>query len=250
MFKVNECRKLIKSLFTEPEYTTLRMSKLAYIKAMCYSNLAGEYEITGFGKIEKGVITDLKIIRQTVRTAEVEATDEAIQEFMMSIPFDELELWKLDWHSHVDMGTFMSSTDSDNYQLRSEAMGNVQLPVIIWNKKGEYACYCFINEDKCPEIKLKIDEIDFTDSELDEIYEQCKSDVEQLCTAYIPPRQVYNYGKTYGKATKWNQKSFWSKNKKTGSFCTYCGAELDETELENGICDDCATQYYWGDYNV
>ena len=58
MFKVNECRKLIKSLFTEPEYTTLRMSKLAYIKAMCYSNLAGDYEITGFGKIEKGVITE------------------------------------------------------------------------------------------------------------------------------------------------------------------------------------------------
>ena len=48
MFKVNECRKFIKNLFTAPEYTKLKMSQLAYIKAMCYSNLAGDYEITGF----------------------------------------------------------------------------------------------------------------------------------------------------------------------------------------------------------
>lgn len=242
VFKVKECRKFIKNLFTNPEYTELKMSKLAYIKAMCYSNLADEYEITGFGKIENGVITDLKIIRQTVRTAEVDATDEAIQEFMMSIPFEEIELWKLDWHSHVDMATFISTTDAKNYELRAEAMGNIQLPVMIWNKSGEYTCKCFIHSDKAPDIKITFEEINFTDEELDEIYDECKADVEEFCTAYVP-KYTYNYGKN-NKNNSWNWQKI--KNAKT---CSVCGCELSEEEQRNGVCDDCATQYYWGDYS-
>lgn len=249
--KVTECRKFIKNLFTKAEYTKLKMSKLAYIKAMCYSNLAGDYEITGFGKIEDGVITDLKIIRQKVRTADVEATDEAIQEFMMSIPFEEVELWKLDWHSHVDMQTFMSSTDASNYELRSEAMGNIQIPVMIWNKRGEHTCLCFIHEEKAPEIDVTFEKITFTDEELDEIYDECKADVEELCEIEKPKLATPTYTgyRGNGQTVKGWQKSIWSKkkNKDTGSFCTYCGDELDDTELANGICDNCATHFYWGD---
>ena len=239
MFKVNECRKLIKNLFAKPEYTKLKMSQLAYIKAMCYSNLAGEYEITGFGKIEDDTITDLKIIRQVVRSAEVDATDEAIQEFMMSVPFEEVELWKLDWHSHVDMATFISGTDASNYELRSESMGNVQLPIMIWNKSGEYACQCFIHKDKAPEIEVTFEKITFTDDELDEIYDSCRAEVEELCTAYVPKyvETKTNKNKTYN----WQK---WSKAR-----CSVCGCELDRTEMKNGICDDCASQYYWGDYS-
>lgn len=76
-----------------------------------------EYEISGFGKVEKRDkdlwVTDIKIFDQLVTSSHTEMDARALAKF-----FDDLLVagedpvnWKLWWHSHVEMPAFFSATD-------------------------------------------------------------------------------------------------------------------------------------------
>ena len=90
-YVVTECYNIVRNMFVEPEYTELYITSRAWTKLMCFIHLVGEYEITGFGRIQENVdtpngpkraITDFDIIEQEVKPAYVEADADAVLDFM------------------------------------------------------------------------------------------------------------------------------------------------------------------------
>lgn len=259
-FKPKECLRTIQNLFATPEYTKLKIGTRAYVKLMCYCYLAGEQEITGLGRIVDDEIVDFKIPYQEVTGTTAEATDEAIIDLMREIPLDEIQEWKLDWHSHVDMQVFVSPTDEANYELMSMARGGKQFPLMVVNKKGEFCLKQFIHEGKCPTIQLEmVSSKSLSDKEIQKIYEGCKEEVaERLSMKAIPiqkakPSYTYNY---YGNQTKFKNWGYTYDDEdydRVGFIngigddtndaeckCQSCGVQLvSGREFENGLCDDC-----------
>lgn len=198
-FKPKECLRTIQNLFTHPKYTALRIGMKAYIKLMCYCHLAGEQEITGIGRIKDGEIVDFKIPYQVVTGTTADATDDDIIDLMREIPIDEISEWELDWHSHCDMQAFISQTDEKNYELMSMAKGGKQFPILVINKKGDVCCKQFIHAGKVTTINFILEKSELENSELTEIYNQCKQEVaERVSLKPIPL--------TYSKAP-WYEKS-------------------------------------------
>lgn len=185
-YETTECYDLVKELFypTQPKWNELTFKKEAWMKLMCYINLIGEFEITGFGRVVNNEIVDIKILKQSVKSTTVDCNLNSMQEFLMSIPKEELGEWILDWHSHVNMGVFASGTDTANYQEQFKARLNNQYPLLIVNKKQECFARCYISPSKQTEIKLSIKAEDIPEERLREIYEECKQNIEEMCTKY------------------------------------------------------------------
>ena len=78
--EVENCWGKIKRMFipVKPILDKIVFSELAWAKIHCYINLIGNLEITGFGKIEDGIVTDIKIIRQSVKSTLVDSTSEQL----------------------------------------------------------------------------------------------------------------------------------------------------------------------------
>ncbi len=232
---LKECKNVIYNIFAKPKYAKLNITKRAYIKLMCYINLIGDYEISGFGRIQDGTITDFKILKQEVKPAYVECDEDAVLEFIKSIPREELGEWELDWHSHVDMGTTPSGTDWDNYKNMSALRGYKQFPAMIVNKKQSFTLINYISESNHENIDLYITGEDITNSEIDEIYNFVKNDIKSNCTKTIsiqskPAYPIYN--------------NYWNRSNTADEFddckCKSCGVPLlNSHELTTGLCEDC-----------
>lgn len=237
-YPVTECKNVIYNLFAKPKYTQLYITKKAYIKLMCYINLIGDYEITGFGRVQDETITDFKIIKQQVRSAYVECDEDAVLEFIRTIPKDQLNEWELDWHSHVNMGTTPSGTDWDNYGTMSNLRGGKQFPIMIVNKYQDFTVKNYIAPNNTPSIQLFINDDEISKEEIDAIYSQVKDEIQANCTKYIAPvrQQITTYRnenfKWYGSTNNRNQAAT--------EHCTCCGtALLTEHEFAIGLCEDC-----------
>jgi hypothetical protein len=255
-FKPKECLRLIQNLFASPEYTKLKIGMRAYIKLMCYCHLAGEQEITGLGRIKNNEILDFKIPYQQVTGTTADATDEDIINLMREIDLDEIKEWCLDWHSHVDMQTFVSATDEANYELMSMARGGKQFPIMVVNKKGSFCLKNFIHEGRCPDIALEFDKSKMpSEKEIENIYNKCKIDVAEKLSMKPIPKSSYTI---YGRQQSFNDGYNWSSSKNGNSawgndtaeadnctLCRSCGEPLiSATELANGFCDDCLEAFY------
>lgn len=57
-----------------------------------------------------------------------------------------------------------------------------QFPYLIINKKQNYYARCYINNGRETEIKLSLTQNGLTKEKLQEIYEECKNDIELFCT--------------------------------------------------------------------
>lgn len=272
-YKVTECLGFIKELFfpTEPEYKELTFTQEAYAKLMCYINLIGGYEITGFGRVVDNKVVDIKILEQEVKTATVDCDVDAMMEFLTNIPREEMGQWILDWHSHVDMGVFASGTDTSNYKEQFKARNYHQFPYLIVNKKQDVYCRCYISPSREEEIKVYVEQEGLTQVRLSEIYSECKENIEKLCTKYEPKKTTYTtrgygyYGSYYGEDSdddNWNT-YYGNNNKKKDStistekadteadrqvitstdyedFCWGCGEYLvGAEEWDRHLCDDC-----------
>jgi len=255
---LRECKQFIYNLFAKPKYSELKVTKRAYIKLMCYINLIGDYEISGFGRIQEGTITDFKILKQEVKPAYVECDEDAVLEFIRSIPRNELAEWELDWHSHVNMGVTPSGTDWKNYESMSELRGHKQFPVMIINKKQEYTLLNYISEDNSEDIELTITDEEITQNEIDEIYEETKRDIKEKCTKEIQLASTYSiYGKQTIKQEKTSYPTYqdyysaYNHNYDSGYGydyddeiesvrCKSCHTPLlNSHELTTGFCEDC-----------
>lgn len=205
-YEVTECYYTIKNMFAQPAITELYITAQAWTKLMCFIHLVGDYEISGFGRIQteeipdgqRSVVTDFDIIKQEVKSAYVESDAQAVMDFLRKIPADQRNEWTLDWHSHVNMGTTPSGTDWTNYKAMLSARMQKQFPAMIVNKSGNVTAHQIITDAKHPEIKVKVIIEDLTDEQFDSIYKECKEKVETLCRKAAVT--TYSYGGSYG----WN----------------------------------------------
>lgn len=268
--KPSECFELLKEFFfpTKPQFTKLQFTYPAWAKLQCYINLVGEFEVTGFGRIVDDKIVDVKILKQTIKTAEVDCDIDSMIEFMRSTPKDQLGQWILDWHSHVNMGVFKSGTDTANYKAQWEARLQKQFPIMIVNKKQEVLCENYINPSRQEEIEISVDKSDLTIEEFESIYKQCEEDVTTLCKKELiiksdtstrwqrwysndndndndAQSQDYDWGRYYNTGTTWdtpryNQPTSKQEEKQSEDYCQSCKTYLtDADEYDRGICDDC-----------
>lgn len=239
---LKECKNIIYNIFAKPKYTKLNITKQAYVKLMCYINLIGDYEISGFGRIQDGIITDFKILRQEVKSAYVECSEDAVMDFVRSIPTEQLSEWELDWHSHVDMPTSPSGTDWDNYESMSALRGHKQFPAMIVNKQQQFTLINYISENKHDSIDLYITDEDIEKAEIDAIYKEAEADIKANCTRPIfikdtkantvtYPMDYYSgyYGYGNNAADDLDE-----------CHCKSCGTPLiNSRELTTGFCEDC-----------
>lgn len=225
--KANECwNEIYEWIFpTEPKFKTLTITFKTWVKLMTYCHLVGDYEVTGFGRVVDNKLIDVKILKQTIKSATVDCDTEAMAEFLMSIPKDQRGQWILDWHSHVKMGVFASGTDTANYKEQWEARLKEQFPYIIVNQMGQVYARDYIRPGRETEISFNIEPDVITKEELKEIYETCKADVESLCSYAVTytSRKDYDYSeydwsKYYGYSSK--EKNNKLSTSHSGKSCT------------------------------
>lgn len=254
---LKDCKQLIYNIFAKPKYNELKITKRAYIKLMCYINLIGDFEISGFGRIKDGTIIDFKILKQQVKAAYVECDDNAVLEFIKSVPKKELAEWELDWHSHVDMGVTPSGTDWKNYEDMSALRGYKQFPAMIVNKKQDFTLINYISEENSTDIDLLVTDEEITQKEIDEIYEEAKNDIKTNCTKVVQTTTKFTYNINKNTCVKEktsyptydnyinNHGNWWADyDKADDDFAEYkcksCGVELiNSHELTTGLCEDC-----------
>lgn len=272
MYQVEECYYKLKEMFfpSKPKWEKLTFTKEAWMKLMCYINLIGDYEITGFGRVVNNEIVDIKILEQEVKTSTVDCDLVAMQKFLMSIPKDQMGEWILDWHSHVNMGVFASGTDTTNYAQQYKARCNNQYPLLIVNKRQEYYARCYISEGKQTELKIDIKAEEITEDKLKEIYATCKKDIEELCTkvtytvknkdekttqrSFFPYQTYTNNGydsSDYEARYGWSNKVDLSKYKKKGLVTLVKGKEKNSCEKQENnsneddeLCVSCGIPLY------
>lgn len=284
LYPITECYNTIKHMFSPPEVEKLVIEPEAWFKLMYFIHLIGDYEISGFGRIqetdEEGTysLIDVDIIKQTVRGAYVESDEDAVLDFIRRVPVDQRKEWTLDWHSHVNMGTTPSGTDWTNYSDMLKARSGIQFPAMIVNKRDEYTAYQIISEAKHTEIdiyKRAIMGETVPEERLVEIYNECKQKVQTLCTKYAAATGTWykpqsttwsnnnQKGWTYYDETDdgYYPRHYWEDEeddevveaKKQGFVfddddtdyaCDYCGAALTTTEEISNRC--CKT--CWADF--
>lgn len=225
-YPITDCLDIIKGMFITPKYSQLTITAEAWVKLMCLINLVGDYEISGFGRIVNGKIVDFDILEQEVKPAYVESDAEAVTKFLMSLPEEQIAEWELDWHSHVNMGTHPSGTDTSNYAKMFEARMRKQFPFMIVNKKGEVTLQQYISSARMEDIDVSLEDGDVPETKINEIYEKCRKLVQEKCRRSVV---VTTYQTT---TSTWNPEQ----NKKKGFFGgkTGKGATLNlETSYED-----------------
>ena len=274
-YPVTECLNILKNLWEKPEYTKLTFTSKAYLKLIAFINLIGDYEISGFARIEdvngEAYITDVDILKQRVKGAYVEASEDAVMDFLRRIPKEQYGQWTLDWHSHVNMSTSPSGTDWNNYAEMLTARMGKQFPFMIVNKREEITAYQYMSESRHKEIKMYIDQTPMSEDDILSLYNECKEKVETLCTkeieatvtvasnpfekkeskgvVYSPSKnnyvsrwdQEYEYNDYYGR--KWYEDD----DDDIIDYCTECGKPLDTKDSRQcswGICAECMKKEY------
>lgn len=247
----------LKNLLCKPKIEALEFTPYAWAKINCYINLIGEKEITGFGKIENGFITDVKIIKQSVRSAYVQSNDDySIAEFLSELPMEDIEqgLWNLDWHSHVNMQAFASGTDWGNYQKMLELRNGQTYPAMVINKRGDIWCKNILGDQKYTDITVYLPQEMISEAEFKKVYDECKQDILAKCKVINVVSvgsnnytgSTYNYYSNKGD-TSVNHNIDNTQEDDTddiyeNAYCKCCGIELlSPQEIETGLCEDCAS---------
>lgn len=247
----------LKNLLCKPKIETLEFTPYAWAKINCYINLIGEKEITGFGKIENGFITDVKIIKQSVRSAYVQSNDDySIAEFLSELPMEDIEqgLWNLDWHSHVNMQAFASGTDWGNYQKMLELRNGQTYPAMVINKRGDIWCKNILGDQKYTDITVYLPQEMISEAEFKKVYDECKQDILAKCKVVNVVSvgsdnytgSTYNYysnkGDTSVNHNIDNTQEDYIYDIYENAYCKCCGTELlSPQEIETGLCEDCAS---------
>lgn len=188
------CFRLIKNLFSEKPITEYTFTPLAWAKINFYINLIGDLEITGLGKLEGNMITDIGILRQVVRSAYVSCDEIAIAEFMRDKAPEEAIKWNLDWHSHVDMGVTPSSTDKNNYEVMGSLRFGEIFPFMIINKSQDIYSANYYGNGHWRNIKIhKPIEAEMQNLNLKEIHDSCKKDITEKCKEEVKVWQTQTY---------------------------------------------------------
>lgn len=261
-YPVTECFQIIKNMYTEPKYTKLYITAEAWIKLMCFIHLIGDYEISGFGRIQNidGImtVTDFDILKQEVRGAYVEASEDAVMDFIRRTPKEQRGEWTFDWHSHVEMGTTPSNTDWTNYKDMLAARMGEQFPFMIVNKRQEVTSCCYISDSRHPAISVLILKDSVSEDRMFEIYEECKAKVETLCTKYVTKTVYTNKSSVWNSASNYKQSRVGFGNYGYGYYDNYYnnwdddddevieakkqGYVFDDEPVKTDVCPECGAK--------
>lgn len=122
----------------------------AYLKMQSYIDLC-EYEISGMGKVKiidsnTLLVEDVRLWKQTVTSTTSNLDQDAEPKFVNELIKDgeNINDWKLWWHSHADMNVFWSGTDTGTIKTimkvgeDGKRSGLDFLVSIVGNKKAEF----------------------------------------------------------------------------------------------------------------
>ena len=208
VYPVTECLQFLKNMYTQPAYKELIITAYAWTKLMAYIHLVGEYEVSGFGRIQNGKVTDFEIIRQEVKATYVESDADAVLEFIMNTPADQRSEWILDWHSHVNMATSPSTTDWTNYYEMLAARQYKQFPAMIVNKAGNVTANQIICENKHTPIIMKVENTPLSEDKIEKLYQICKDRVEHYCTKAEVTSSWSGYGARTNTSSYWDRTAY------------------------------------------
>lgn len=237
------CYASVLGKFESPKWDKITISAKAYLKLMFFINLVGDHEVTGYGKIINNEVVDFSLPKQVLGTLKADVDEQAMTEFVMSKPVDELEYWAVDFHSHNTASTSASTTDKDNYAKQYSMRGNKQFIALIVNKKQDVWCKCVVGGDRFEDVKVEyISPSTLSDKEKLEIYDEAMLEVEATCT------EVEEVSTPVSVKSHWYSDGLTSDDKKvskqTTLLCTECGAELEyPLEKSEGLCYNCMAEY-------
>ena len=159
-----------------------------------------DYEISGLGIVDvhEDIITveDVFIIKQSCTSGSTDIDDDAVAEFLAQ-NIDWIDKMKLWWHSHCNMATFWSGTDTGTI----EKFSNNWMLSIVGNKKGEYRCRIDIYDP----FRITIDEIPMKYVHVeDDFDERIKAEVKEKVSA--TQFTTYAYG---GNKSSYPTKSYY-----------------------------------------
>ena len=270
-YQVTECLSVLLNRWKKPTYEKLTITAPAYVKLLAYINLVGDYEISGFGRVQKMgdeyYITDFAILKQTIRSTYAEIDNMSIAQFIMSTPEDQQGEWVLDWHSHVRMSTSPSSTDMDNYEKMLEARLGTPFPVIIVNQDEKFTAFEYLSRNKQQDIEIYVSTETVAEETIRSIYAQCKEEVQEKCTKFAVQNTKKTkkqgrdwYNEYYGYHKPWYYEDEYEDDDEdvidvtddatiTGpnGQCEICGKALTSKDLygvQYHTCNDCVQEHY------
>ena len=153
--------------------------KIYYFVAEC------EDEISGLGKVlfddKTGDVTviDVAIFEQKVSGGHSDIEPEALAKFLYekTKAGEDLSEWRLWWHSHADMDTFFSQTDTETIDGSTEFDWLVSL---VTNHKHEvHARFDLFKPFRLTNSDIKVEILDDEDNE---IRKQCIKEIEEKVT--------------------------------------------------------------------
>lgn len=134
----------------------LKITRQAYNEMSAYIKYAKD-EISGLGEVKKNgncfTVEKIHLFKQIVTSCSTDLSGDAVHEMLYAalagnVEPANLRLW---WHSHVNMSTFWSGTDTATINEFSAPW----MISIVGNKKGSMLCRFDLYEP----IRLNIDEI-------------------------------------------------------------------------------------------
>lgn len=150
------------------------------LKKIKYYVDISQVEISGLGTVEEingdFLINDIFLLKQVNTGTSTQIDSGDIAELIMKLETEgkdssKLRFW---WHSHVNMNAFWSGVDTNT--IENLCLDKYLISLVI-NKKNEYLARFDLNEPT----KISLDKIQLIviDDEDEDLYEQCRKDVEE-----------------------------------------------------------------------
>jgi len=182
------------------------------INYACAANEIHGTEIAGWGHYnqKKGIYKLAPLTKQEVKGAEVDSfPDELLKQSDYVISDMSVQ-----WHSHVNMRAFFSSTDIANIKNNMKLME--LLVSLVVNVREEYACrvdFAYYTPFGVRKVET-IDNINVIVGNNTKIPEDILEEVRTKCTKYTPPQIIsatqigFGYGREFGYGRDWTNPYF------------------------------------------
>lgn len=194
---------------------TLQASELliplpAYRKIMAYATLC-PIEISGFTEVTYNkernafIVGDVYLLEQNAGGSDVHMEEEDVQKFNLErIKAGAKELPRLWWHSHVNMGAFLSVTDEDT--LKDRRTDGFTIALVV-NKKREMVAKAYVCVeaayrvfDEVTQVKewIELDPLPVhIELDYERIPEALKQEVADKVKKKVTPLKHWKKGKKY-----------------------------------------------------
>jgi len=150
-----------------------------------------DQEISGFGLVKEvqdrgnavnnHIMVDELIFPKQKNSGASTLADEGVMiDLLQSLPPDKQNRIGFWWHSHVNMGTFWSSTDHDNM---SEWVISPYLVSVVFNKKGEYLSRYY----QYAPVRHVCDDVDIIVIQDRDVIDYCEKEMTDKVEGWVDP---------------------------------------------------------------